>query len=262
MSSSVQIIIADWMGYPLKRRKKIKNRTVKCGLGRFLKQVSKYNEDIDFECTLIINANDSPTKKKRLYEFYQPANTRETYLELANSYPFVTSVQFRDNRGMDIGAYSEGLGYLRTKNHIGDVLFLNSSVAGPAEHNWLSKYRRLLYAKERAGLVGISLNSSNTCLESRPFAPHVQSFFLYTNMDILNQLFPNGFNGANSENPSCKDDLVLSGEIGISEKFLAAGYGICSSTFPGFYYYQGDEWSIPEGDIRFNKCFNKLANKI
>lgn len=262
----INVVLADWMGYPLYRRKKIKNRVIECGVGRLLEMMKRFEAGKHFECTLIINTDQQrpsqPSILPRLQLRKQKSNCAQSYQHLLEKYPFIKKILFRENIGMDIGSYNCGLNYLRRQNFDGDVLFMNSSVTGPNSDHWLRKYHDFFHQDQNVGLVGISLNSQNTCVADRPFRPHVQSFFLYSSMPILNEAFPLGLTGRKIDATRQKDELVIEGEIRLSEKILALGYSIGSYAFPDFIYKIGAEWRIPHGDLRFTKQFRHLANKI
>ncbi len=182
-----------------------------------------------------------------------------TYADFTGRYSFIHSVHFRNNRGQDFGAYDFGYRLLQGQGYDGDVLFMNSSVSGPHGANWLAKYRDQFYRHENVGLCGISLNSHNTAREPEAFAPHVQSYFLFTNMRVLKHaLGPRLFQA----NPTEKLDVIEQGEIGISGRVLDAGYAITATTFPDFAYHRGGEWSIPYGDQRFSAYSSAPANTI
>ncbi len=122
------------------------------------------------------------------------------------------------------------------------------------------KYQELFEREADTGFCGISLNSHNTMIPSRPFVPHAQSFFLYTSMAVLEKVFQEGLVDTTHDGDVDKVELIASGEIGMSQKVLAAGFGLRCSMFPDFFYKSGTEWTIPEGDLRFKKAYFKQAN--
>lgn len=260
----VNIILVDFNDYRLRRKKKLGDKVIRCGLKRVLDRLNKVKPGIDFDLHLIINCS----KNKRSFKWYnvslwltnfrKPSN--KTYRSLQGIYPFINGVYFRSNIGMDIGAYNYGLQILRDRNYEGDVLFMNSSVMGPRRDNWLIDYRKLFGSIENTGLCGITLNSHNTSLPSPVFTPHVQSFFIYTNTEVLAKVF-------GSELPGClissdKNKLINEGEIGISKKVIDADYSIRCSAFPHFNYQNGDDWTIPQGDIRLIREYKEYANQV
>jgi hypothetical protein len=281
-SERVKVILVEWAGYPLYRNKVVDQHVVRCGLGRMLDGLKRYDPGLPIDVTVVINAAAEDEHAARL----TPASSgsvaarglrrkfeallrrrreRElgdrmrAYRGLAEQYPFIEAVHFRDNQGQDFGAYDYGYQLLRRQGFEGDVLFMNSSVSGPHEHGWLLKYRDQFRRHPNVGLCGIGLNSHNTSDGSMPFAPHVQSYFLYTNMNVLEHAVgPRLFDGDASD----KLDVIRLGEIGVSERVLAAGYSITSPSFPEFAYRLGDIWSIPVGDLRYSRRFRAPVNTI
>lgn len=267
----VKIILVEWAEYPLYRNKVVDSHVVRCGLGRMLDGLRRHDPGLPIDVTVIINgaseessllpseppSGEPDTDGLRAQLRWLMRKQRElkltrrlsTYAGLAEKYPFVEAVHFRDNQGQDFGAYDFGYQLLQQQGHTGDVLFMNSSVAGPYEHGWLLKYRDQFHRHPNVGLCGIGLNSHDTSDGEGPFAPHVQSYFLYTNMKVLDHaLGPRLFDTDARD----KLDVIRHGEIGVSERVLDAGYSITSPAFPDFAYRRGDAWSIPWGDWRFS----------
>lgn len=263
--NKIQIILVDWSGYPLSRTKKLGNGTrIKCGISRILKGMNKYNAGAEFECTLVINEREeSPNKASsikslmNLKSYFNPS--RSDYQALNQMYPFLSNVYFRGNIGQDIGAYNFGFQKLISTNHSGDVLFMNSSVSGPSNNGWLLNYQKMLHEQDGVGLCGISMNSDLVENTKRNFLPHIQSFFLYSNMEILQSVFGENIPGSKVDND--KDLLIKNGEVQISTEILDAGYALRSKLNPEFIFYKEDEWKIPYGDPRFSSKYKSQANK-
>jgi hypothetical protein len=110
------------------------------------------------------------------------------------------------------------------------------------------------------GLCGITINPKTKNLVENDFSPHVQSFFLYTNMSVLQRVFPANLSGYNIKNDRLS--LILNGEIGISKMILNAGYSITSISFPDYFYKKRNTWSLPFEEIRYKKEFKQFANRI
>jgi hypothetical protein len=275
-SEHVKVILVEWAAYPLYRNKVVDKHVVRCGLGRMLDGLKRYDPGLPVEVTVVINAAgalDQPLPPASdavgLREKFEAILRRQrelavarrmrAYRNLAQQYPFIEAVHFRDNEGQDFGAYDYGYQLLQRQGYEGDVLFMNSSVSGPHEDGWLLKYRDQFRRHPNVGLCGIGLNSHNTSDGSMPFAPHVQSYFLYTNMKVLEHAVgPRLFD---TDAPD-KLDVIRLGEIGVSERVLAAGYSITSPSFPEFAYRRGDIWSIPVGDLRYSRRFRAPVNTI
>ncbi len=281
----VKIILVEWASYPLNRNKVVDKHVVRCGLGRMLDNLRRFDPGLPIDVHVVINAAaessagavsahpsehpgsgaarhglrtkiDALLRRRRELAL---ASRMRTYAGLARKYPFIEAVHFRDNHGQDFGAYDFGYQLLRNQAHTGDVLFMNSSVSGPHGHGWLTKYRDQFRRHPNVGLCGIGLNSHDTSAGEGPFAPHVQSYFLYTNMKVLDHAIgPRLFDAESNE----KLDVIRHGEIGVSERVLDAGYSITSPAFPEFAYRRGDIWSIPWGDLRYSRRHRAPVNTI
>ena len=265
--SSIKVVLVEWMGYPLYRKKVLFDYSLNCGLGRLLDNMNRYNAGEDHETLLVVNEHPPSFKRvgllgakvfDRLFLNNPRTNSPEKFDDYLANYAFVKEVFYRENLGQDLGAYDFAFQHLKARGHDGDVVFINSSSIGPVADGWLSKYKNLFYKHEKCGLCGISVNSHHA--KTNRFLPHVQSFFLYTNMKILDDVFPNGLYQSTGKEE--KIDLILGGEIKISQDVIAKGYGISSSMFPDFCYKEGDEWTIPYRDLRLKKEFRTRVNLI
>lgn len=282
-------MLVEWAAYPLYRNKVVDKHTVRCGLGRMLDRLRRFDPGVPIDVLVVINGADeaAATAAKQvgqalarppLSDARWPAGLRVTverllqrqrelrvarrmraYAALPRKYPFIEAVHFRGNQGQDFGAYDFGYQLLRSQGHTGDVLFMNSSVSGPHEDGWLLKYREQFQRHPNVGLCGIGMNSHDTTEGDGPFAPHVQSYFLYTNMKVLEHAIgPRLFDASTKD----KVDVIRRGEIGISERVLDAGYSITTPTFPEFAYHRGGTWSIPWGDLRYSRSHRIPVNTI
>jgi hypothetical protein len=296
----VKIVLVEWAAYPLYRNKAVDKHTVRCGLGRMLDGMKRYDPGLPVDVTVVINGAEQQvetSEKAASAEQADPSNPmlsgpmlasaqwpaglrskvervlrreRElrvarrmrAYARLPQKYRFIEAVHFRGNQGQDFGAYDFGYQLLRRQGHSGDVLFMNSSVSGPHEDGWLLKYRDQFRRHPNVGLCGIGLNSHDTTDGDGPFAPHVQSYFLYTNMAVLEHAIGPHLFEQDARDKLDKLDVIRRGEIGISERVLDAGYSITSLTFPEFAYRRGGTWSIPWGDLRFSRRLRIPVNTI
>ncbi|MDD3906131.1 MAG: rhamnan synthesis F family protein [Candidatus Omnitrophica bacterium] len=249
---SVRIVLNDFIDYPLRRRKAIFRRKFWCGIGCLLENMSRFKAGADFKVILVINSSGGPEMKEK----------KLLYSSLRRKYPFILDIIFRDNSGFDFGAYDAGYRYLKATGYSNDIIFMNSSAIGPSDDHWLSQYSDLFHDKPKnIGLCGISLNSHTTHLEKKEFKPHVQSFFIYTSMNVMSRVFGDSL-AETVPALSEKLDIISAGEIGFSWKVIEAGYGITSKLFKDFVYYKDAEWTVPCGDMRFTKKYNHLANHI
>jgi len=233
---------------------------VRCGLGRLLTNLESHEAGVDFEVTLIISRSRRLPHQLFSSRHRQIRHAKAIYEELQSKHASISSLHFRGNVGMDIGAYNAGLQMLREKDYGGDIVFMNSSVEGPFEDGWLAKYRDQFYSNPENGLCGATVNSHCTIIPSNPFLPHVQSFFLFTNMEKMDLSFPVGLPG--QRRFMSKQQAIIEGEIGLSTKVLDAGLGITCQLFPDFTFRRGDSWNIPEGDLRFQPEVCPHPNRI
>ena len=90
--------------------------------------------------------------------------------------------------------------------------------------------------------------------------PHVQSFFLYSDMSVMDNVFPLHIN--DTVDKFGKHKAIELGEIGISKKVLDSGYSIGCMCFPEFIYNSNVEWTIPQGDLRYQTLYLNMSNMI
>lgn len=253
------------------REKTLGPTIIHCGLARILENMNRVTPGMCHHTTVVVNScRRSPCARllanvasgipliRSWSSNFQLTNCNLKYQGLISRFPWVDNLVFRDNINADIGAYADFYAQLLQENYKGHVLFMNSSVSGPYQDEWLRSYRDLFLSSSDTGLVGILLNSHDTHNHTG-FRPHVQSYFLYTSMNVLKTVFPSGF--PTSSLLSARSSLISLGEIGISQAILKRGYCIRSMAFPRFCYHEGDVWTIPEGDLRFNHDYAHLANR-
>ena len=289
-TDAVKIVLVEWAAYPPQRDKLVGQKVVRCGLGRMLQNMQRHDPGMPAEVLLVINAAPEPeldgsqtqgepsqvqgfagrwrSRMRSLLQLHaelRMARRLRGYAQLPRRYPFVDEVHFRGNQGQDFGAYDLGYQLLQRQGYDGEVLFMKSSVAGPHRHGWLLEYRRQFRRHPDVGLCGIGLNSHDTSREPSPFAPHVQSYFLYTSMRVLQHaLGERLFDWHDRVAPEQQDklEIIRHGEIGVSSRVLDAGYSITSPRFPEFVYRRGNAWSIPRGDLRYSPRYALPANTI
>jgi len=272
-----QIILIEYREYPLERIKKIGENSIECGLGLLLENIEKFDSGLNFEITLIVTGMHNPyyelclkTARYLRYSLFPHKYSKDKiniykekksiYKHLKNKYSFITSLEFKDNIGLDIGAYNLGYQLLKNRSYNGDVIFMNSALSGPTENNWLIKYKRQFLKMPNIGLCGITMNALNHKLVSKPFSPHVQSFFLYSNMNILTKVFPENLPGSLIKND--RTAVIIQGEIGISQEILKAGYYITCISEPDFFYKNKEKWAISYDEIRTKKQYYKFCNTL
>lgn len=260
----LQVILVEDASNPLYRNEEVNGKIIRCGLGRMLEGMDRYDPGVDIEVLIVINEaapSDRPNalrsrvlrpmqrwaERRRLL---RGVRRRRMYASLPRRYPFIGGVHFRTEHGRALGAYDFGYQLLARRGYRDDVVFMSSCVVAPHEHGWLLKYRAQFRRHPNVGLCGIGLNSHDTSTEDGPFAPHVQAYFLYTNMQVLSDAL-----GPSLLNADVHDelDVIRRGEIEVSQRVLDAGYSITSPAFPAFAYRRGDCWAIPCGDLRYSR---------
>ena len=265
----MKIILATWASYGVKRVKEL-GCEWQCGVHTVLQNMQRYDGGVDFDLVLVINAASTEQKP--------------VYMHFKEEYSFVHDVIFRSNMGFDFGAYNRGYQLLRASGYSGDVVFMNCAVNGPHRDGWLEAYHRLFHARgEHVGAVGASTFAyaghqvpEETAKKIKKVsgrlpvigewysryalrkyrAPHLQSYFIYTSMDVLTDVFAGALPGANVKDDKLR--LISEGEIGLSRSLLDAGYSISCVQFDGFYYRKGGQWRVYRGNLR-KKTMNSIA---
>ena len=100
---------------------------------------------------------------------------------------------------------------------------MNSACIGPLTHNWLDIYQELFHQDDTTGAVGATYCANNISIKSQVLEPHLQSYFLYSNMAVINHVFPDQLPYPESVN---KIDIIKKGEIEFSNQLLSFGYSI------------------------------------
>lgn len=259
-NNSVKIILNDWEGYPLYREKIIGKKKIKCGLELLIKNLAKHQSNIEIEIYLIITSNFG---RKEYYftrvlfwlkiihlfkKYSQHKKSLGIYTSLKKEYPFIKTIIYKDNLGLDIGAYNYGYQILKREQYSGYVIFMNSSVTGPDRDQWFEDYETLYNYNENIGVVGISMNSHNDHRSPPVFDPHVQSYFLFTEMKKIIKTFPKNLPGFKINYN--KEKLIHVGEIGFSRELLNAGYSIACRIYGKEFYTKDNDWKWPTGDPR------------
>ena len=256
----VAIILTDWLGYEPTRVKRVGQTPMQVGAAPLLAALQRFSPGVPFFLILVLNETQLAAGAPSPTEASKGEVVRERWRSLASQFPFISEVRFRPNIDFDIGAYDDGLQRLRFAKFDGDVLFMNSSLRGPTADGWLARYHALFHARDDIGLFGVTLNAMKV-RDGLPESPHVQSFFVYTSMRVLGEVFPERL----YQGPfSSKAEAIARGEIAISQAVLRRGYAIRCAAFPAFIYRPGDSWSIPMvfGWRRVPELAEKYANKI
>jgi len=246
IKKEVRIIVVEWSKYAKLRTDKFGTCTVTRGIDSILSGIANCKTNVKFSVDIIINDCDKDYVDK--YDEYA-------------SLEFVNSILYRDNAGKDIGGYNTGYKKLIEEAYDGDVIFINSSCAGPTKDYWLEEYQGKLHNKNNIGFIGATMNSHN--LRNEDFYPHIQSYFIYTNMEILRHSFDTKLvEDTFMVSDISREDTIQQGEIHLSSKVLEAGYGISSNMHGDYVYYSNEMWGVPLGDIRLTRAYCKYSNRV
>lgn len=238
---TIYINIHEWGGYPLTRQKHIKGITpFYCGLKYQLDRFTNYKSQYPLNIT--ITMSDS--------EKYEDLN----YLkQKCNEFIAVSNV------GMDFSGYGSFFNKIRYKKNA-YVILTNSSVNSITE-DFIDNYIKYMELNPDIGILGVSC-SSRYChtLIRNNFNPHLQSFFLLTTIDVLNEITQaNGgeFPGTKEKN---KHLLIRYGEVQISRLAMQLGYNLAVVKEDGSVIkFNYKSYPLKKGDLRH---FVKFPNRI
>src|SRR5690606_2594947 len=125
----------EWGGYPMVRKKQIKQKEIDCGLKYQLERFAAYSGNVKIHTTITMSE----------YQNFK----NKSFLEGLN----VLSV---DNTSMDFSGYSTFISQLPEQNEF--VLLMNSSVSSiPVD--FVDDYLAYLKANPDVGMLGISFSS-------------------------------------------------------------------------------------------------------
>lgn len=237
LTDKVYVEVHEWAGYPVSREKRLKNGKVfQCGLEFQLKRFDMARQysrhQIDLTVT-VSGLNDYP------YDINYLKDKCNRVLNVSNI-------------GLDFSGYSSFF------NHIKDmpnsyVILSNSSVNSSIDI-FLDDYIEYMESNPDVGMLGVSYcTKMYQTLVRNNFTPHLQSFFLLTTIDVLEEVINANhgyFPGVNIKN---KQLLIRNGEIKISQLIMKLGYNLAvvrPDNGKPFKFPERALWNIPQGDIR------------
>lgn len=165
------------------------------------------------------------------------------------------------NVGMDFSGYNAFYQSIKNKPN-SYVILTNSSININSSNDFLDGYIKYLEDNKDVGILGISCSSKyyHTVLRWN-FNPHVQSFFLMTTIDVLNEIvkWNNGtFPGINETN---KHLLIREGEVKMTQAALSLGYNAAVVLPSGPVKFNYENYPLPKGDYRNYTDFpNQIFN--
>ncbi|WP_455669722.1 hypothetical protein [Phocaeicola sp.] len=230
----VYVCIHEWGGYPLIREKELKNgcRFI-CGLAGQLNRFEEYRRRGLVSLTLTMSDSEMFKDLDLVKEKV------DFFLEVSNI-------------GMDFSGYSAFYEQIKSKNNA-YVILSNTSV-DIHQYSFLDGYIDYMENNLDVAALGISYSTKmyqTVILDN--FNPHIQSFFILTTIEILNNIVKANrgiFPGCKSIN---KRLLIRDGEIKLSTIILDLGYNIAivdPITNMPFKFKNLRQWDKPLGDLR------------
>lgn len=251
-SDTLYINIHEWGGYNLERKKEIKNiQPFICGLKyqleRFKNNECKFKKDINLTIS-------EPEKFKFLLEIKE-----EGY-----------NVDFVSNKGMDFSGYQFFFDKI-SANSNAFVILTNSSV-NKEQTIFLNDYIDYMEKNTDVGIMGVSYSAKKMqTLVRNNFTPHLQSFFLLTTINVLQEIVEANNNRFPGSGVDHKLMLIREGEIKISTFAMKLGYNLAVSQEDGSVYKFGNNskfdngykrWMLKKSDVRLYIQKPNLINEI
>lgn len=232
----VYVCIHEWGGYSLQRNKQMKNGNIfACGLEGQLNRYEQYRKDKVVDLTVTMSD----------IELSKDIN----YIKTKTDHFIAVS-----NRGMDFNGYYAF--YQKIKEQPNAYIILSNSSVNSTQTDFLKGYMTYLDNNPDIGLLGISYSTKvyQTLIRNN-FTPHIQSFFILTTIDVLNNIVK-----ANNEifpgvGITDKRLLIRKGEIALSQIALKLGYNlaiIMPDTGIPFKFTAKTQWNNLLGDIRLH----------
>lgn len=200
VGNELAVCVHEWGGFEGKRIKKIKNiEEFECGLDYQLERFQNYKGK--YELDLTVTLSDVHMLKNEV------KNVK--IIEVANI-------------GMDFSGYSSFYDTIRDKRN--QYVILTNSSVNKISIDFIDDYLDFFKSDESIGMLGISFSSKmyQTLIRNN-FNPHLQSFFLLTTTEVLNEIVlkNKGFPGKGINH---KLELIRNGEIKLSRLVLDLGY--------------------------------------
>lgn len=240
---TIYIEVHEWGGYPMVRYKKITKSIpeFECGLKYQLERFNNYTGYHFIDLTVTMS------------DFEKHSDLAFVKSQCADFIPV-------SNAGMDFSGYEAF--YEKIKMRPNSYVLLSNSSISSSQCDFLDSYIDYMEANPDVGILGISCCSKcyQTLIRNN-FMPHLQSFFLLTTIEVLDQIVEqNGgsFPGSGIEN---KRLLIREGEIRFSQKALKLGYklAVVADGVPVKFDNCYKNWSFPFGDYR---CYTQTPNTI
>jgi hypothetical protein len=231
IGNKLAVCVHEWGGYEGKRKKKIKNiEEFECGLDYQLQRFQNYKGK--YELDLTVTVSDSHLLKKKI--------ENSKVIEVSNI-------------GMDFSGYENF--YKNIKNKENQYVILTNSSVNKYRVDFIDDYLDFFKANKSLGMLGVSFNSrmQQTFINNN-FNPHLQSFFLLTTTEVLNEIVHKNksFPGKGIDH---KLALIRYGEIKLSRIVMDLGYKLSCILEDGTPYFFDKKCFIDNGRNSWGSSF-------
>lgn len=169
--------------------------------------------------------------------------------KIFHEHPLVelTEVYFKDNIGRDFGSFQSLFQKVKETAHPDDyILFQNRSGYGPFRENWYRGFAEQFEKFDSIALCGSTINfMDNPERSMNSDLPHVQTYSFMTGVYFMDML-KDGFTGSDKTE---RLDIILNGEIGLSQFFLERDFKITCIEWPDEKISAGSEPFV-QSDIK------------
>ncbi len=232
---TVQVCVHEWGGYSPVRQKNVETVRFECGLKYQIERFNPYR--INGKAKLTITMSD-PAK----YSDVEWIKTHcDNFIEVSNV-------------GMDFSGYRAFWNTIKD-NPNSYVILTNSSVE-KTQCDFLDGYIQYMEDNPEVGILGISYSTRmyHTLVRIN-FTPHIQSFFVLTTTDVLNQIVSYNKGNFPGADVDYKRLLIREGEVPFSLITAKLGYRLAvvhpDSGVP-FKFTSRKEWPVQFDDIRLS----------
>lgn len=252
VSETVLVNIHEWGGYSDVRKKTIRRRNeFTCGLKHQLNRFNSSNLGASRELNLTVSDSHLLNDKDQL------SKKVDNLIEV-------------DNYGMDFSGYSAFYNMIKSRPNA-YVILTNTSV-NSIQTDFLSSYLSYMETNPDVGILGVSYCSKVIqSLVKNNFNAHLQSFFMLTTVEVLNEIVKSNGNKFPGHGILYKRLLIKRGEIAMSRITQRLGYNLAVTLENGSVYKFGKNnwldngykrWSLKFSDVRLTLKEPNVLNEI
>lgn len=239
----VQVCVHEWGGYAPIRCKNVETVEFECGLKYQVERFKQYRKDGKVKLTITMSDSE------KHQDIAWVKSNCDSLIEVSNI-------------GMDFNGYRTFWETIKDKTN-SYVILTNSSVE-KYQCDFLEGYVKYMNDNPDVGMLGISYSTKmyHTLIRVN-FTPHIQSFFILTTIDVLNQVVEYNHNKFPGADAAYKRLIIREGEIPISHIAAKLGYRLAvvhPDSGETFKFVGRKEWILPFDDLRLNCCHpNRIA---